>query len=552
MACDVSWKSSLSKLNDENVLLKTQVDYVVQEKENIKLEYQKLFNSIKAIRVQHQKEVNELIKSISQKTYAYGDMRSKLKDKLKTFEKGKGLDKYGYIKNHKKTIKNKQARTRERKSAQKPEAKARKSQIYSQLQELVAAIFGSSCLARGLDYPLGNLHYWFCACAKCTSRNSLVPAVTFPARGVWSSNSVRRPKSKDNKSKNKVLKNTNDKSSSAHVRKVSSSVRIDSSKRETMNSTVCQSNASVLNTKTINVVNDGSNIVCVSCGKDVFMLSHEKCVARYALSKDSRRVLKAYDWQSETAKNFIEKFIGTILFGNDHFAAITGYGDYVQGSLTICHVYYVEGLGHILFSVGKFYDGDLEVAFRSSTCYVQNLEGDDLLTGSRESNLYTISISDLAASSPAEAIATTCFTQNRSGVHTRYNKTPYELIRGRKPNVQHFHVFAYLCYPTNDRDDLGGLTLVYLLAILTMASECNNSGPGLNCLNFQDSSKELNEILSQQDLDNLFGPLYEEYYASSTSEVSNNSAANTLDDEDTPSPSSVVVDDNDAPQMVTS
>ncbi|GKD79532.1 hypothetical protein Tco_1342153 [Tanacetum coccineum] len=71
MACDVSWMSSLSKLNDENVLLKTQVDYVVQERENIKLEYQKLFNSIKATRAQHQHEVNELIESISQKTYAY-------------------------------------------------------------------------------------------------------------------------------------------------------------------------------------------------------------------------------------------------------------------------------------------------------------------------------------------------------------------------------------------------------------------------------------------------------------------------------------------------
>ncbi|GJU84314.1 hypothetical protein Tco_1291860 [Tanacetum coccineum] len=51
---------------------------------------------------------------------------------------------------------------------------------------------------------------------------------------------------------------------------------------------VCQSNTSVLNTKTVNAVNDGLNIVCVSCGKDVFMLSHEKCVARYALSIDSR------------------------------------------------------------------------------------------------------------------------------------------------------------------------------------------------------------------------------------------------------------------------
>ncbi|GJR69359.1 retrovirus-related pol polyprotein from transposon TNT 1-94 [Tanacetum coccineum] len=90
----------------------------------------------------------------------------------------------------------------------------------------------------------------------------------------------------------------------------------------------------------------------------------------------------------------------TIRFENDHFAAITGYGDYVQGNLMICRVYYVEGLGHNLFSVGQFCDGDLEVAFHSNTCYVRNLKGDDLLTGSRESNLYTISISELAASSP--------------------------------------------------------------------------------------------------------------------------------------------------------
>ncbi|GJT59594.1 integrase, catalytic region, zinc finger, CCHC-type containing protein [Tanacetum coccineum] len=99
-------------------------------------------------------------------------------------------------------------------------------------------------------------------------------------------------------------------------------------------------------------------------------------------------------------KNFIEKFMGIVRFGNDNFTAITGYGDYIQGNITIFHVYYIKGLGHNLFSVGKFCDGDLEVAFRSKTCYVRNLEGDDLLTGGRESNLYTIFISDMAASSP--------------------------------------------------------------------------------------------------------------------------------------------------------
>ncbi|GKF22289.1 retrovirus-related pol polyprotein from transposon TNT 1-94 [Tanacetum coccineum] len=55
----------------------------------------------------------------------------------------------------------------------------------------------------------------------------------------------------------------------------------------------------------------------------------------------------------------------------------------------------------------------------------------------------------------AEAVATTCFTQNQSIINTRHNKTPYGLLRGRKPNVEYFHVFSSLCYPKNDRDDLG-------------------------------------------------------------------------------------------------
>ncbi|GKB54664.1 hypothetical protein Tco_0905417 [Tanacetum coccineum] len=69
-------------------------------------------------------------------------------------------------------------------------------------------------------------------------------------------------------------------------------------------------------------------------------------------------------------KNFVEKFMGTVRFRNDHFAEITSYGDYVHGNMTISHVYYVKGLGHNLFSIRQFLDGDLEVAFRSKTCYV--------------------------------------------------------------------------------------------------------------------------------------------------------------------------------------
>ncbi|GJW35555.1 retrovirus-related pol polyprotein from transposon TNT 1-94 [Tanacetum coccineum] len=85
---------------------------------------------------------------------------------------------------------------------------------------------------------------------------------------------------------------------------------------------------------------------------------------------------------------------------NDQVAKIMGYRDYQIGNVTISRVYYVEGLGHNLFSVGQFCDSNLEVAFRQHTCFIRNLEGVDLLTGSRGDNLYTLSLRNMMASSP--------------------------------------------------------------------------------------------------------------------------------------------------------
>ncbi|GJT93619.1 hypothetical protein Tco_1082464 [Tanacetum coccineum] len=98
--------------------------------------------------------------------------------------------------------------------------------------------------------------------------------------------------------------------------------------------------------------------------------------------------------------NFVNKFLGIVKYGNDHMAKILGYGDYQIGNVTISRVYYVEGLGHNLFSIGQCCDSNLEVAFRQHTCFIRNLEGVDLLTGSRGNNLYTLSLGDMMESSP--------------------------------------------------------------------------------------------------------------------------------------------------------
>nr|GFA87350.1 retrovirus-related Pol polyprotein from transposon TNT 1-94 [Tanacetum cinerariifolium] len=98
--------------------------------------------------------------------------------------------------------------------------------------------------------------------------------------------------------------------------------------------------------------------------------------------------------------NFVEKFLGTVKFENDQIAPILGYRDLVQRAITIKMVYYVEGLNHNLFSVGQFCDADLEVAFRKSTCFIRDLKGNNLLTGSRGTDLYSITLQDTNCPNP--------------------------------------------------------------------------------------------------------------------------------------------------------
>nr|GEZ48780.1 Gag-Pol polyprotein [Tanacetum cinerariifolium] len=154
----------------------------------------------------------------------------------------------------------------------------------------------------------------------------------------------------------------------------------------------------------------------------------------------------------------------------------------------------------------------------------------------------------------AEAIATACFTQNRSIIHRRFNKTPYELINGRKPDISFLHVFGALCYPKNDREDIGKLSAkcdigffigysadscayriynrrakkimetinVSFDEISKMAFEQHSSKPGLQYMTSGQISSRLDltyapsTITKQQptegDLDLLFEAMYDDYF----------------------------------------
>nr|GEW16061.1 retrovirus-related Pol polyprotein from transposon TNT 1-94 [Tanacetum cinerariifolium] len=123
--------------------------------------------------------------------------------------------------------------------------------------------------------------------------------------------------------------------------------------------------------------------------------------------------------------NFIEIYLGIVCFGNDQFALILSFGDLVQGNITIKRVYYVEGLNHNLLSVGHFCDADLEVALSKSTCFVRDLQGNDLLTGNHGSDLYIISFQDTTSLTPicfmAKASPTQAWLWDRRLSHCNFN-----------------------------------------------------------------------------------------------------------------------------------
>ncbi|GKA05385.1 hypothetical protein Tco_0684505 [Tanacetum coccineum] len=186
------------------------------------------------------------------------------------------------------------------------------------------------------------------------------------------------------------------------------------------------------------------------------------------------------------------KFLGTVKFGNDHVAKIIGYGDYKIGNVTILRVYYVEGLGHNLFFVGQFCDSNLKFAFRQHTYFIRNLEGDDLLTGSRGNNpvntlllrnVAILSIYSCPKASRLKAVATACYTQNRSIIRLRHDKTPYELLHDTLLDLSFLHVFGVLCYPTNDSENLGKLqprANIEFDELTSIASEHSNLEPALH------------------------------------------------------------------------
>nr|GFB38648.1 retrovirus-related Pol polyprotein from transposon TNT 1-94 [Tanacetum cinerariifolium] len=251
-----------------------------------------------------------------------------------------------------------------------------------------------------------------------TVRNTNLCVSTFT--GVKHKPTVSRPQLKSNQSRDKVLLNNSQ--LKAKKTQVEVHPRIPSVSNKMKSVTVYKDS---LHSRTLN-----ANAVCATCNKCLVDSNHFAYVTKllndvHARTKNPAVVpISTRKPKSQANNSFAthhkKKVASTSTSQKPlsyfRFAPILGYGYLVQGNVTINRVYYVEGLNYNLFSVGQYCDADLEVAFRKLTCFVRDLHGNDLLTGNRGSDLYTISLQESTSSTSFCLMAKATPTQACYGI----------------------------------------------------------------------------------------------------------------------------------------
>nr|GEU91640.1 retrovirus-related Pol polyprotein from transposon TNT 1-94 [Tanacetum cinerariifolium] len=271
---------------------------------------------------------------------------------------------------------------------------------------------------------------------------------------------------------------------------------------------------SVVDTKAILTVLDSklnvnSNLKCATCNGCLFFDNHDSCVLAYINSVNA-------GVKSKSVKK--PKFLGTVKFKNDHVSKIMGYGDYKIGNDHLCsacamgkskkkshkpksedtnqeklyllhmdlcgpmRVESINGKKYIFVIVDDYsrftwvkclrskdeapdfiikFLKMIQVRLKVSVHHIRTNNGTAFVNQTLCENYEEVGIyhETSVARSPQqnEAVATTCFTQNRSIIRLHYGKTPYELLHNKLPNLSFLHVFGALCYPTNDSENLGKL-----------------------------------------------------------------------------------------------
>nr|GEY25634.1 copia protein [Tanacetum cinerariifolium] len=323
-----------------------------------------------------------------------------------------------------------------------------------------------------------------------------------------------------------------------HPRKVKSNVNKASVVDSRANSSVIKS-----------VSNVNLNLKCASCNGCLFSDNHDACVVEYINSVNAsrksksakklvkRKVVQIVLWYLDSGCskhmtgdrsqliNFVQKFLGTVKFGNDRVAKIMGYDDYQIGNVTISWIYYVEGLGHNLFSVGQFCDSDLEVRLNVPVRRIRTDNGTEFVNQTLRDYYEEVGISHetSVARSPQQ-----------NGVVERRNQT---LIEAARTIIDPLSVFTMerlrmrLC-TLQPKADIG-IFIVYAPTkkafriynrrtrhivetihvdfdeLTAMASEQSSLGPALQEMTPGTISSGLMQKPSRNDWDLLFQPLFD-------------------------------------------
>ncbi|GKE30766.1 retrovirus-related pol polyprotein from transposon TNT 1-94, partial [Tanacetum coccineum] len=389
---DYSSISKMEKIKNENVSLDFQVRSLIKECDNVKVEYQKLFDSIKKTRSQTQKEMDELIVHVSEKTYAYGAIRaenqnllfiiSELKTRLKDVEKGKSVNTKFDITNGSQSLLCVTPVNKHAFQKKTNVSKIKENYVVSKPVTLQT----SPDRQRGANQKKNVIAPGMYKVVTTQASQTNKAKSGLFSTGMNAISSVRRPMNRDSHVKHSVLANSKNAANkvAVYVRK--------NKQTDNTSANVISNNENIIDVDVANAPK-AEILLCVSCMQNVLIPCHDKCLANYKLNVhlNVRRTLSN---NSRTPKSLDTTIVGSASKAKDKVVQIILW---IVDSGCSKHM---TGLGYNLFSIGQFCDGDLEVAFGSKTCYVRNLEGDDLLTGGRESNLYTISIYDMAASSP--------------------------------------------------------------------------------------------------------------------------------------------------------
>ncbi|GJY74093.1 integrase, catalytic region, zinc finger, CCHC-type containing protein [Tanacetum coccineum] len=436
-------KMDMDEIETLNIELEHRVTKLVAENEHLKQTYKQLYDSIKPKRVQSKEQCDALIKQVNIKSGEISDLNAKLqeqglviaalKNELRKL-KGKALDNEDTVTHsvdpkvskdnmepitpkllnkrtaHSSYIKHTQEEALvlrdivEHVKANYPQDPLLESAFrYTKvIQDLLSHISRScpsinNCGPQLIEVIPRKKDKKVRFAESLTSTENTKPASTsnivsnkrvLHSTGVRLSTSASGSQPSGNTKNDRILQTPSSNSKNkveAHPRNVKSSLN---KKNGTVN---VNGSAVVQNLKK----QDNSDYVCIH--RDDSMSSDNLKGITTTDEVPSRNPISL---DSESPKTCRLSKSASVKFGNDQVAKIMGFGDYQIGNVTISRVYYVEGLGHNLFSVGQFCDSNLEVAFRQHTCFIRNLEGVDLLTGSRGDNLYTLSLGNMMASSP--------------------------------------------------------------------------------------------------------------------------------------------------------